>query len=421
MTSDRARKRAARARQAATGQPYMQAWRSVQRQPESASDLVEPPPIDPGQHRVHAQEWGDLTHQVVRHQGRYYAWLTGASAGGRPVVRAVPSEEAGRQLVDEWQAGNILRVPWAETIAHAFVMDPGPGEAVTYQAALAEVEDRGLWLACRDQTAAGPPSYALERFTELEPALIAFADRADLAADQAEQNPALSLPDVLAAALRYRAALTWTEVTRARLGDTLRDHRAQAAGGGLSPVLHGTGLDRESLAPVLAGQEFAWPTGPAVRPPGSRRPDTPVTRLAEYTVAAREFTLLCYVDSAGARCVAVEHDGHSAAVQDVEVDQRNLVSQGSWLLSGRGAPGVIYGRAHDSVTALYSVDSGGQRTDWAIHRDERTGERYFAVVVVPETVRDVVAEAPGARVSLRGYFPMWFNPPGRRPRYVPEE
>jgi hypothetical protein len=78
---------------------------------------------------------------------------------------------------------------------------------------------------------------------------------------------------------------------------------------------------------------------------------------------------------------------------------------------------VIYGRAHDSVTALYSVTADGQRTGWPVHTDPGTGERYFAVIVVPETLADIVAEAPGRRVSLEGFFGMWFNPPGRRPRY----
>ncbi|HEY6501680.1 MAG TPA: hypothetical protein VIZ20_19785 [Streptosporangiaceae bacterium] len=422
MTSDRARKKAARAQQAATGQPYMQAWRSVQRQPGAPAKPVEPPPIDPGAHAVHSQQWGDRIQYVVEYQGGYYTWLADASLGARPVVHRVPTEEAGRQLVDEWQATNILHVPWGETIAHLFLMDPGAGNHIAYEATVAEVEDLGLWLACWDQTVAGQTSYALERFTELEPALAAFADRADDAAGQAERNETLSMPDVLAGVLRYRAATTRTEITRARLGDALRARQAQVAGDhSLSPVLAPAGLDREGrLGPVLAGQEFTWPSGPVVRPPGSRRPDTPVTRLAEYTVEGQTFTLTCYVDSAGARCVAVEHDGDTATVQDVAVDEHNLVSQGSWLLSARGAPAVIYGRAHDSVTALYSADRDGQRTDWPIYADERTGQRYFVVIVIPETVTDIVAEAPGRSMSLRRYFSMWFNPPGRRLRYVAE-
>ena len=185
-------------------------------------------------------------------------------------------------------------------------------------------------------------------------------------------------------------------------------------------MLQAADLDGEGLGPVLAGQEFTWPAGPVVRPPGSRRPETPVTTLAEYTVEGQSFTLLCYQDSAGAQCVAIEHDGHSSVVKDVLVDERRLVSQGSLLTSARGGPGVIYGRAHDSVTALYSAGTDGERTDWPIYDDPRTGERYFAVVVVPETLADIVAEAPGARVSLKGFFGMWFNPPGRRPRYTAE-
>ena len=49
---------------------------------------------------------------------------------------------------------------------------------------------------------------------------------------------------------------------------------------------------------------------------------------------------------AGARCVAIEHDGHPASVQDVPVDERNLVNQGSLLSPTRGGPAVIYGFFH---------------------------------------------------------------------------
>jgi hypothetical protein len=417
MTADRARKRATRARQAATGQPYMQAWRSVQRQPGSPAEPAEPPPIDPRDHAVHSQQWGDRDHYLVLYQGRYYTWTTTMSVDGRAIVDQVPSEEVGRQLVDEWQVLNILQVPWNETIEHIFLMDPGADNQISYEATAAGVEGAGLWLACRDQTVTGQTRYVLERFTDLEPALAAFADQADAAAGQAGQNQALSRPDVLAGVLRHRAAKTRADVARARLGDAFR-----AQGGPVrefSHVLHTAGLHREAVGSVLDGQEFAWPTGPVVRPPGSRRPDTPVTVLAGYTVEGQQFTLQCYQDSAGANCVAIAHEGHSSVVKDVSVDEHHLVSQGSLMLSRRGSPAVIYGRAHDSVTALYSMSTDGQRTDWPIHDDPRTGERYFAVVAVPETLADIVAESPGASVSLKRYFGMWFNPPGRRPRHTP--
>ncbi|HWG15908.1 MAG TPA: hypothetical protein VG268_21800 [Streptosporangiaceae bacterium] len=418
MTSDRARKRAARAQQAATGQPYMQAWRSVQRQAGSSAEPAEAPPIDPRDHAVHSQHWGDRDHYLVLDQGQYYTWTTTMSVDGRAEVHRVPSEEAGRQLVDEWQALNILRVPWDETIEHIFVMDPGADNQIFYEATVADVEGAGPWLACRDQIVTGQTRYVLERFTDLEPALAAFAGQADAAAGQVGQNQALSMPDVLAGVLRYRAAKTRADVARYRLGDAFR-----AQGGPvheLSSALPAAGLNRETVGPVLDGREFAWPTGPVARPPGTRRPDTPVTVLAEYTVEGQRFTLQCYQDSAGANCVAIVHDGHSSVVKDVSVDERNLVSQGSLMLSRRGSPAVIYGRAHDSVTALYSMSTDGQRTDWPIHDDPRTTERYFAVVAIPETLADIVAEAPSGSISLKRYFSMWFNPPGRRPRSAAE-
>ena len=177
-------------------------------------------------------------------------------------------------------------------------------------------------------------------------------------------------------------------------------------------MLAPAGLHRGGLGPVLDGQEFTWPTGLGVRPPGSRRPDTPVTTLAEYTVGGQQFTLKCYRDSAGAHCVAIEHDGHMSVIKDVPVDGERLVNQGSSLTS-RGGPGVIYGRAHDSVTALYSLGTDGQRTDWPIYDDPQTGERYFAVVVNTATLADIVAESPTVSRSLKAYFDMWFNPPPR--------
>jgi hypothetical protein len=416
MTSDRARKKAARAQQAATGQPYMQARRSVQRQTSSRAEPVEPPPIDPRDHAVYSHQWGDQACYLVLHQGRYYTWTTTAAEDGRSVVHRVPGEDVGRMLVDEWQALNILRAAWGEAIEHIFLMDPGVGNQICYEATVVDVEGSGLWLACQAQTVAGETtSYVLERFTELAPALTAFADQADAAADQAEQNQALSLPDVLAGVLRHRAAKTRADVAGARLGDVFRARWSQNGPGRLSSsLLHAAGLDEETLGPVLTGQEFTWQAGPVVRPPGSRRPDTPVTTLAEYTVEGQQFTLTCYQDSAGAHCVAIMHDGHTSAVKDVVVDEERLVNQDSLLVS-RGGPGAIYGRAHDSVTALYSLDTDGQRTGWPIYDDPRTGERYFAVVANTATLADIVAEAPTESTSLKVYFDMWFNPPPRPP------
>ncbi len=416
MTSDRARKKAARAQQSATGQPYMEARRSVQRQTSARAEPVEPPPIDPRDRASYSHQWGDQACYLVLHQGRYYTWITDAAEDGRPVVHRVPGETVGRTLVDEWQARNILRSAWGEAIEHIFLMDPGVSNRICYEATVVDVEGSGLWLACQVQTAAGETtSYVVERFTELGPALTAFADQAEAAAGQAEQNQALSLPDVLAGVLRYRAARTRADVARGQLGDVFRARWGQTGPGQRhSPLVDAAGLNQETFGQVLAGQEFLWPTGPVVRPPGSRRPDTPVTTLAEYTVEGQQFTLKCYQDSAGAHCVAITHDGRTSVVKDVPVDEEHLVNQGSLLVS-RGGPGAIYGRAHDSVTALYSLGTDGQRTDWPIYDDPQTGERYFAVVVNTATLADIVAESPSESRSLKANFDMWFNPPPRPP------
>jgi hypothetical protein len=418
MTSDRARKKAARAQQAATGQPYMQARRSVQRQTSSRAEPVEPPPIDPRDHAVYSHQWGERSCYLLLHQGRYYTWITDPSINGRPEVRRVPSEHAGRPLVDEWQARNVLHTGWGEAIEHIFLTDSGLDKQICYDATVVDVEGSGLWLAGQGALVAGETGYVVGQFTELGFALTAFADQAEAAAEQAGRNGALNEPDVLAGVLRYRAAKTRADVARARLGDALRVRWGQGGGQaeldrGLSPAMDAAGLNPGTFRQVLAGREFTWPSGPVVRPPGSRRADTPVTVLTQYTVEGQQFTLLCYQDSAGANCVAIAHDGHSAVVKDLPVDERNLVSQGSLLTSTRGGLGATYGRAHDSVTALYSLGTDGQRTDWPIHDDPRTGERYFAVVANTATLADIVAEAPTESTSLKVFFDMWFNPPPR--------
>jgi hypothetical protein len=284
MTSDRARKKAARAQQAATGQPYTQARRSVQRQTSSRAEPVEPPPIDPRDRAVYSHQWGDQACYLVLHQGRYYTWITDAAEDGRSVVHHVPSEDVGRTLIDEWQALNILRAAWGEAIEHLFLMDPGVSNQICYEATVVDVEGSGLWLACQAQTVAGETtSYVLERFTELAPALTAFADQAEAAADQAEQNQALSLPDVLAGVLRYRAAKTRTGVAQARLGDVFRARWGQIRTAAASCWLRlGWAVetsDRCWTARSSSGPDARWYGRPAR---GGRTPPSPLwpgTRL----------------------------------------------------------------------------------------------------------------------------------------------
>ena len=117
MTDDRSAKKAARARMAATGEPYNTARRAVQTGPDRPAPLARPPAIDPREHALHSRHWGVLACYLVRYEGRYSAWITSADPGDRSQAYGMPSEQAGRAFVEAWQAMNLLHTPWDERIA----------------------------------------------------------------------------------------------------------------------------------------------------------------------------------------------------------------------------------------------------------------------------------------------------------------
>jgi hypothetical protein len=124
MTDDRSAKKAARARMAATGEPYSTARRAVRTGRDRPAPLARPPAIDPREHAVHSRHWGVLACYLVRYQGRYSAWITSADPGDRGQAYAMPSEPAGRAFTDAWQATNLLHTPWDERIATIFLLSP---------------------------------------------------------------------------------------------------------------------------------------------------------------------------------------------------------------------------------------------------------------------------------------------------------
>jgi hypothetical protein len=82
-----------------------------------------PPGIDPREHAIESRYWGVLACHLVRHEGRYYAWL--ADPSGPPLVHVMRDEEAARAFLNDWQAANLLHTPWDERVAHIFLLDPG--------------------------------------------------------------------------------------------------------------------------------------------------------------------------------------------------------------------------------------------------------------------------------------------------------
>jgi hypothetical protein len=419
MTSDRSAKKAARARMAATGEPYSAARRAVQAGPDRPAPLARPPAIDPREHAVHSRHWGVLACYLVRYQGRYSAWIIGADPGDRSQVYAMPSEPAGRAFTDGWQVMNLLHTPWDERIAHIFLLSPDTRNGILYDAALVNVEDSGIWLACFDDTANDGGARTLGQFGDPGEALEQFAALADRAADRLGSGQAVGKPDLFAGVLRYRAATVRADAARAALGDAIRRHQPRAdTRDGLRPLWHEAGLPRESLGRVLAGQDWAWPQQPVVRPPGSRLPDTPTTTLATRTVDGHRFDLVSYLDTAGGRCIAIDRDGRrGASACDIQVDEQHLASAAMTMATRGHGTAAIYGRVHASVTELYAIMKNGERVDWPVYDDPRNQERYFAVIADSQALADIVAAAPAGSTSLKPMFGAWFSqPPGPSPR-----
>ena len=413
MTSDRSRKRAARARKAATGEPYTQARRAVGGSRGRPAEEAEPPAIDPREHAIESYDWDVVTCYVVHYQDRYYAWI--ASPGDRPQVYAMPDEAAGRRFADRWQTANLLRSPWNEHISRIFLLDPVAKTRIIYHAAVLNVADSGIWLACEDSTAEGEPAVTLKQFDDMGGALGEFAACAERAAGQVEHEQSVGSPDLIAGVLRYRAAQARADVARAVFGDTVRRQHADAGpGDGLAPVWHEAGIPSERLGEVVAGREWAWPQGPVVRPPGRQLPDTPVTTLAEHVVDGHQFRLFSYLDSQGRKCVAIDLDGHGAPVTDVAVDEEHLINAGMAMPTRGHGVAAVYGRAHESVTELFARMKDGSQVDWPVYDDPRNQERYFTVIADCDALDDIVAVAPSSSTSLKDMFGIWFSQPPDR-------
>jgi hypothetical protein len=172
---------------------------------------------------------------------------------------------------------------------------------------------------------------------------------------------------------------------------------------------------------VLAGQDWAWPQGPVVRPPDSRLPDTPTTTLATRTIDGHRFDLVSYLDTAGGRCIGIDRDGRrDSSACDIQVDEQHLARAAMTMATRGHGIAAVYGRVHDSVSELYAIMKNGERVDWPIYDDPRNTERYFAVIADCEALTDIVAVAPTGSTSLKPSFGIWFSQPPARPPKAPK-
>ena len=290
MTDDRSAKKAARARMAATGEPYNTARRAVQTGPDRPAPLARPPAIDPREHALHSRHWGVLACYLVRYEGRYSAWITSADPGDRSQAYGMPSEQAGRAFVDAWQATNLLHAAWGdERIASIFLLSKSTRNGILYNAAVVNVEDSGIWLACFDDTANDGGTCTLGQFGDLGEALEQFAALAERAADRLDSTQSIDTPDLFAGVLRYRAATTRADAARAALGDAIRRHQPRAdaaaacARSGTKPACH-----RSPWAACWPARTGPGRSGPSSVPParGSRTHPPPPSPPAPSTATA---------------------------------------------------------------------------------------------------------------------------------------
>lgn len=364
MTSDRKAKKTARARMAATGERYTTARREVApRAGALPHPMADPPDIDPGEHAIRTVSWGAGSYQLVHYQGRYYVW---SCWRGKADVYQMRSAAAGHACLDDWYAFSLLTTPWDQRAAHVY---PRPGTAspqAGYEAAVIILaQDGGTWFASRDTTAGAPAATTLARFEDVSAALAAFADHVSQAAARAERAGDLAM----AAALAESVAAARNQAGQASFQDL-----------------------------------------PVTFPPGVRRAETQVRTHATYAVDGKQYVLVSYRDTAGEPCVAVDVDGNwGSSLTAVQVNGQVLLGAGLTMATRGHGIAVIYGRADDSVTAVYAVMTDGEQVDWPVHDDPGTGERYFAVIADCQGIADIIATAPAAEESLKQFFPIWFS------------
>lgn len=220
--------------------------------------LASPPPIDPRDHAIESRSWGGGAERfhLVCHDDHYYAWIT---RYGRDLVYDMPSIAAARSFLASEQAFSVLTVPFNLRVASVLVLDPGGTSRIIFRAAVVDGGDEGIWLASGDGHGA-EESRSLAGFGYLAEAAEAFAVRLTGAAERIERESLTDYPGIIAAALRYRAALARADAARATLGAVLRDHQSQLrTDRTVTAVAGAVGVSREFLHRVLTSAEWAWP------------------------------------------------------------------------------------------------------------------------------------------------------------------
>jgi hypothetical protein len=214
-------------------------------------------PIDPRVHSIETHVWDqEAVFYLVHVDGKHYAWITRLTDNVDQVYEMLGEDEA-RAFLAEQRARLLLGTDWGRRVAAVVAASPG-GAGVVYEAVVVDGWDDGIWLVTRDATGE-TTGYVLARFGDLHNAVEAFASHAEEAAGRIEANQRTGYPEILAAHLRYRAAMAMASSAQVALGEVMRRNSARIrAGRAVSPIAHAIGVSREFVHRVLTDDEWVW-------------------------------------------------------------------------------------------------------------------------------------------------------------------
>jgi hypothetical protein len=140
-----------------------------------------------------------------------------------------------------------------------------------------------------------------------------------------------------------------------------------------------------------------------------KHPPGGTTRTLTHGVTRNgPWALIAFNDAYGAKCISIKYAGQEGIPAcNIEVSAPRPLNAAMQQLDDHLA--VVYGRASERIETL-SAESAGHWERRTIHRDSPSGQRYFAVFIVDQSVSDIAGvTADGTRCSLKTSLKDFFS------------
>lgn len=140
---------------------------------------------------------------------------------------------------------------------------------------------------------------------------------------------------------------------------------------------------------------------------GKHPPGGAARTLAHGVTRNRPWALIAFNDAYGAKCISIKYGGQEGILAcNIEVSAPRPLNAAMQQLDDHLA--VVYGRASERIDML-SAESAGHWERRVIHRDSLSGQRYFAVIIVDQSVGDIAGVAAddsrySLKTSLKDFF-----------------